>query len=340
MPNQDNSVILEESHDALPITYNAITGIDDERSHAKQLIIYYRYGTVDGLGQDFSNETFTNWYDPYLIPEDLVFFDEPINTAVVGDTTTYEFTNADGSKTFQMPAFNPGSGRLAIVRRSQDVNNIQETFAAGSRVTSQALNNQSQQAFDSIQELTDRVVAMEGGIFQVPIVADGNSNDGLGWYNGFYNPSTGVVTFESNDGLGFSTTDLRGANGAPGAQGNPGAPGANGSQGPAGPTGPEGPPGLQGPVGPSGPSGPQGSPGATGPAGPQGDTGDQGIQGPAGPTGPTGNTGAAGPAGPQGDQGDEGPAGPTGPTGPTGAAGSTGPAGPAGPQGNQGVPHE
>ena len=85
MPNQDNSVILEESHDALPITYNAITGIDDERSHAKQLIIYYRYGTVDGLGQDFSNETFTNWYDPYLIPEDLVFFDEPINTAVVGD---------------------------------------------------------------------------------------------------------------------------------------------------------------------------------------------------------------------------------------------------------------
>jgi tetrahydromethanopterin S-methyltransferase subunit B len=40
--------------------------------------------------------------------------------------------------------------------------------------------------------------------------------DGKGWTAGGYDPSTGVVTFDSNDGLGFSTTDLRGANGTDG----------------------------------------------------------------------------------------------------------------------------
>lgn len=37
--------------------------------------------------------------------------------------------------------------------------------------------------------------------------------NGLGWTGGSYNPTTGVVTFTSNDGLGFVTGDLRGADG-------------------------------------------------------------------------------------------------------------------------------
>ena len=37
--------------------------------------------------------------------------------------------------------------------------------------------------------------------------------DGKGWTAGGYDASTGIVEFTSNDGLGFSTTDLRGANG-------------------------------------------------------------------------------------------------------------------------------
>lgn len=41
--------------------------------------------------------------------------------------------------------------------------------------------------------------------------ADGtNGTDGLGFTGGSYNPTTGVVTFTSDDGLGFSTGDLRG----------------------------------------------------------------------------------------------------------------------------------
>ena len=39
----------------------------------------------------------------------------------------------------------------------------------------------------------------------------------LGFTGGSYNSSTGVVTFTSDDGLGFSTDDLRGADGADGA---------------------------------------------------------------------------------------------------------------------------
>lgn len=40
--------------------------------------------------------------------------------------------------------------------------------------------------------------------------AGSNGTDGTGFTGGSYNPSTGVVTFTSDDGLGFSTGDLRG----------------------------------------------------------------------------------------------------------------------------------
>ena len=53
---------------------------------------------------------------------------------------------------------------------------------------------------------------------------------GHGWTGGSYNPATGIVTFTSNDGLGFVTGDLRGADGAQGAPGATGAPGANGTK--------------------------------------------------------------------------------------------------------------
>jgi len=34
--------------------------------------------------------------------------------------------------------------------------------------------------------------------------------DGIGWTNGYYDPASGVVIFDSSDGLGFNTADLRG----------------------------------------------------------------------------------------------------------------------------------
>jgi len=55
--------------------------------------------------------------------------------------------------------------------------------------------------------------------------------DGLGWTNGSYNPATGIVTFTSDDGLGFSTGDLRGTDGNDGEDGLPGQDGADGTDG-------------------------------------------------------------------------------------------------------------
>jgi hypothetical protein len=44
--------------------------------------------------------------------------------------------------------------------------------------------------------------------------ADGtDGTNGTGFTGGSYNSSTGIITFTSNDGLGFSTTDVRGADG-------------------------------------------------------------------------------------------------------------------------------
>ena len=54
-----------------------------------------------------------------------------------------------------------------------------------------------------------------------PAGADGApGTDGKGWTGGAYDPASGVVTFESTDGLGFSTADLRGATGPEGPAGS------------------------------------------------------------------------------------------------------------------------
>lgn len=45
--------------------------------------------------------------------------------------------------------------------------------------------------------------------------------DGQGWTGGAYDAATGVVTFSSNDGLGFATSDLRGAAGGGGSVATP-----------------------------------------------------------------------------------------------------------------------
>mgnify|MGYP003969885863 CR=1 FL=1 len=46
-----------------------------------------------------------------------------------------------------------------------------------------------------------------------------DGEDGKGWTSGNYNPSNGVVTFLSDDGLGFTTDDLRGDDGDDGDNG-------------------------------------------------------------------------------------------------------------------------
>ena len=58
-----------------------------------------------------------------------------------------------------------------------------------------------------------------------------NGSDGTGFTGGSYNSSNGTVTFTSDDGLGFTTGDLRGADGADGADGSDGSDGTNGTNG-------------------------------------------------------------------------------------------------------------
>ncbi len=66
--------------------------------------------------------------------------------------------------------------------------------------------------------------------FAIPQGGKGDpGNDGLGWTEANYDPATGVVTFVSNDGLGFTTGDLRGQDGDDGI-GVPDATGAPAGQ--------------------------------------------------------------------------------------------------------------
>ena len=59
----------------------------------------------------------------------------------------------------------------------------------------------------------------------VPGPAGADGADGLGFTGGSYDSGTGIITFTSDDGLGFATGDLRGDAGLPGADGAAGADG-------------------------------------------------------------------------------------------------------------------
>lgn len=84
-----------------------------------------------------------------------------------------------------------------------------------------------------LEKLVNEVQALRTDLEGLPTSGSGGS-DGLGWTGGSYSASTGIVTFTSDDGLGFATGDLRGAAGA------------TGSQGPQGEVGPQGPAGSGG----------------------------------------------------------------------------------------------
>jgi len=53
----------------------------------------------------------------------------------------------------------------------------------------------------------------------VPVSGGSTGADGKGWTGGTYDPATGTVTFTSDDGLEFTTGDLRGADGIDGLDG-------------------------------------------------------------------------------------------------------------------------
>ncbi len=163
MPNLDNSVQLSESYSVLAASYDymGLTGIDDTRSHKSQLIFLYRYATLAD-GTAVADVTWKNWYDPYMIPENLITINQGIKTVEVGDTTGTLLVDAAGN-TYNMPAFTLGGGEVFEIQRSQDVDNRVVVFGAGSRVTAQGLNNAVDQLFKSVQELDSRTTVVESG---------------------------------------------------------------------------------------------------------------------------------------------------------------------------------
>ena len=176
----------------------------------------------------------------------------------------------------------------------------------------------------------------EDGIeFKTTDVRGEDGVQGKGWTGGDYDSDTGIVTFESEDGIEFKTTDVRGEAGAPSTV--PGPQGKRGDSGPQGKRGEAGAPStVLGPQGERGKSGPQGERGEAGtPSTVSGPTGPQGERGPKGELGPSG-----GPIGPQGERGDIGTQGVRGEVGPQGKQGDKGDTGKQGPQGKVGPKSE
>ena len=163
MPNLDNSVQLSETYSVLASSYGyqQLSGVDDTRSHKSQLIFLYRYATLAD-GTAVADVTWKNWYDPFIIPENLITINQAISDVQVGDTTGTLLVDAAGN-TYNMPAFTLGGGQIFEIQRSQDVDNRVVIFGAGSRVTAQGLNNAVDQLFKSVQELDSRTTIVESG---------------------------------------------------------------------------------------------------------------------------------------------------------------------------------
>lgn len=178
------------------------------------------FGSQTGIAHicsyNVNNDTYTGW--------------EPINTddqqlSISGDQLTLE----RGGPTITLPT-NTGpagaDGQAATITVGDVV-----TGAPGSAVeveedgtaTNRVLNFTIPSGLPG-QDGADGDTGADG--------ADGSPGaNGLGWTSGSYNTSTGLVTFNSTDGLGFATGDLRGATGTNGEDGTNGQDGTNGEDG-------------------------------------------------------------------------------------------------------------
>ena len=204
--------------------------------------------------------------------------DDPVNPWIFLSLTQIQFTNGD-------------PGNSIRIQRSTDINQIDATFALGSAIRAQDLNdNFSQLLFTTQEILQSDAVGPEGpqGI-QGPTGPEGpqgiageDGKDGIDLEAGIYDPNSppvcdtagqGMIDISGNiwvcDGNG-TWVNSGPVQGPQGTQGIQGVKGDTGQQGIEGPTGPAGAPGIQGIQGNQGPVGPQGI---------QGDTGATGISG-------------------------------------------------------------
>ena len=200
------------------------------------------------------------------------------NPWIFASLTQVQFTNGDPGSTIR-------------IQRNTDINNIDATFALGSAIRAQDLNdNFSQLLFTTQEILQSDAIGPEGpqGI-QGPEgpegpqgVAGEDGKDGIDLTPGIYDPNSPPVCDTAGQGMidaagniwvcdGNGTWVNSGpVQGPQGQQGIQGVKGDQGNQGDAGPKGEAGAPGIQGIQGPAGAQGIQGI---------QGDKGDKGDGG-------------------------------------------------------------
>ena len=197
------------------------------------------------------------------------------NPWIFASLTQVQFNNGDPGSTIR-------------IQRNTDINNIEATFALGSAIRAQDLNdNFSQLLFTTQEILQSDAIGPEGpqGI-QGPAGPEGpqgvpgnDGKDGIDLTDGIYDPNSPPVCDTAGQGM----ID---------AQGNIWVCDGNGTWVNSGPV--QGPQGQQGIQGIQGNQGNQGNPGPKGEAGSPGIQGIQGIQGVKGDTGGTGTTGNKG----------------------------------------------
>lgn len=149
------------------------------------------------------------------------------------NTLTFQFTDTLSDLTVDLPQGDTGpAGRsISSISKSGDVMTINYddgssptqlsgiTGPAGSAatVTVSSTTTLAAGASATVTETGTSNAQNRELIFGIPRGADGT--DGTGFTGGSYDAATGVVTFTSNDNLGFTTGDLRGADGVDGDDG-------------------------------------------------------------------------------------------------------------------------
>ena len=171
MPNQTNKSLSKiYTLNSLPADShvynyrNFLSDMSDIRSHKSQLSLLWRY-TTTLEGDLVSSLTWTNWYDPFLLPEDSWEADQSVGSVTIDETVlatdpTNKVQDALGNY-YTFPAFTLTAANYLEILKSQDTNSPTVTFGAASRVTSEGLNNAVGQVFNSVQELAGRLTASE-----------------------------------------------------------------------------------------------------------------------------------------------------------------------------------
>ena len=183
MPITDNSIVTELDNltvttDPQTYNYDTLTAVDTDRSAASQIVVL-AYFTTFADGSAVTDYTWTNWYDPFLIPLNdtsgniFLTFNDALKQVTLSNISTSVATHTTGSK--NRPVFDGSNYTKVRLMRSQNLNSKATLFNPGGRITSTALNNAVDQLFTSCQELEDRLVNVEGATFEQGILL--NSTD-------------------------------------------------------------------------------------------------------------------------------------------------------------------